>query len=182
MEKLQDLGLPLGQPGKPPPDLQQYCQAYKACSGQEQDQARFDEMLGKLREWRERYYTAIVPQKVCNVPQGSAFTFCLSAPMVGGRMVEDVLGALLSSSECLLCPCLDRSCCAWALPGNGGLCASTGAQQSPMLSPGIVYSNSHERFILGDGMVQMSAPAFLLSSSTCLLSAVLLFVSVGWQC
>lgn len=127
VEKLQELGLPLVPPGSPL-DLQQYCQAYADCSGQEQDQAQFEKMLGKLREWRARYYTAIVPQKACNVPQGPAFLFCVSAPVIGGReeqecdgpiaqqlrmpavlalnvspTCKDMLGALLSSSPCLVC-------------------------------------------------------------------------------
>lgn len=61
---MQQLELPLVQPGQQPFNMQKYCKAYGQCGGQEQDEGHFLKMLDKLRSWRERYYTAIVPQKV----------------------------------------------------------------------------------------------------------------------
>ena len=54
----------MARPGKPELDMQEYMQAYKARYREDADEAVFGEMLERLRAWRERYYTAIVPQHV----------------------------------------------------------------------------------------------------------------------
>ncbi|KAK9851905.1 hypothetical protein WJX84_001587 [Apatococcus fuscideae] len=64
VKKLHELGLPLGGPGEIPLNMQKYCQAYEKHDCEGQDQVYFSRMLEKLRNWRQRYYTAIVPRQV----------------------------------------------------------------------------------------------------------------------